>query len=243
MPKAKEEKDQSVFDTPEKIKRIKLRVNNLIKDILEKKPETLIFLDRGGRPISWILREAWKQKYPDQKLPPIRFIDLGTIKRSLQKQDQFNSGGVFDEAGLVDKEKIKEISNKVNNDEALVELMKILYNGSRQSALLVDDYIGSGKTMGLAKGFLTHHFPAINFNTYSFFSDMDMIIFRAPKTVNSGVWLGPWMPWNSDKSYTLMSSDEQSEEELDIVGKTEKDKRARQKGLELKKEIKQIFSN
>jgi len=123
-------------------------------------------------------------------------------------------------------------------DGELLAMMKRLYIKGAGKVMIVDDYEGSGRTKNLAKDILRHNFPDLTLATHSFLNDMDAILFRAPKPLR-GAWVGPWMPWNTDKSLALM--DPVDEKEIKIMRKPLSDAAARQGGLALRREIKEIF--
>ena len=52
-------------------------------------------------------------------------------------------------------------------------------------------------------------------------------------------WRGTHLPWNTDKSYTLLSEEENSAK---FIAFPERDRALREKGVELKKEINAIFN-
>ncbi|MEK7159809.1 MAG: hypothetical protein AAB575_02765 [Patescibacteria group bacterium] len=236
------------FDTPEKIATIKNHAEIMIDRIHFEKPSALVFLDRAARPISWILVEAWKKRYPKEKLPPIKYIDIGPVKRRLAKEAPADGrNNLFDpNQGLdnyfdknewhertINSEKTKKIWQKLEVDDVLKKMSPDL-NGKNGTVLIIDDYPGSGRTAQLAQDFLKFHFPDIRFETDTFFNEIDVMNF------NKKNFMGTALPWNTEKEYTLMAGDE-ADEDNRILAKTEKDIEKRKKGLALKQEIKELF--
>lgn len=207
------------FETEEKRERLRIRADQLIETIKDEKPQTLLFLDRGGRPIYWMLREAWQARGRDEKLPTVCFMDVGPIKKALRDNPEFDW-------------------KNLPLDAELTGLMLKLYKGGTGTVLVVDDYEGSGRTKNLAMSILQHHFPDLPIIVHSFLTDMDCILFRPPDKRKAN-WIGPWLPWNTDKSLALMEPFD--EKEIKITRKPLTDTAARQGGLALRREIKEIF--
>lgn len=212
---------EKFFETAEKRERLRHRAFELVDEIKEKKPQTLLFLDRGGRPVYWMLREAWKARGEKDALPTVCFMDVGPIKKALRDKPDFDW-------------------KSLPLDSELLALMKRFYAKGAGKVMVVDDYEGSGRTKNLAMEILKHNFPDLSLTTHSFLTEMDGILFR-PSNHRRGAWIGPWMPWNTDKSLALMEP--LDEKEIRITRKPLTDAAARQGGLALRREIKEIFRN
>ena len=81
--KKKEEKFETVFDTPEKVERLKYRIYDLVDKVRQEKIKCLIFLDRSARPLSWAFRAAWNHEKLKMKRPEILFLNFGQEKQQL----------------------------------------------------------------------------------------------------------------------------------------------------------------
>lgn len=229
-----------VYNTPEKIKKLKALAWDLIRQVLEDRPSAIIFMDKGARPISWILKEAWKNDRPKDNLPPFKFLDIGPVKRAVEEDEEKSkiiTRGRYGEIEL-DEEESKKTWQEVEADEVLLKMLKDLY-GRNKTVLVVDDYVGSGRTKELMLGFLQHHFPDIKFVYYSFFHELDYKTFSYP----DGDFLGPWNPWNTEKEYSSVASGVTAEGKLGITAKRLEGVGARDKAKALKQEIKEIFKN
>lgn len=55
------------------------RVNRMVDGVarMRGEPPTLLFLDKSARPISWMFRARWKHRFPDVKIPDIRYAGIG----------------------------------------------------------------------------------------------------------------------------------------------------------------------
>jgi len=81
-----------------------------------------------------------------------------------------------------------------------------------------------------------HHFPGEKMDFRIFFDEDDKKIFYKEG------WHGVYLPWNTDKSYTLLA-EEFSENSNKVIAAPERDIKKRSKGLALKNEINEIFSS
>lgn len=54
---------------------IEFGIIELIQKAKDEQFDTLVFLDKSARPLSWIFRKSWELIYPDQKSPEIKFIN------------------------------------------------------------------------------------------------------------------------------------------------------------------------
>jgi len=210
---------EKFFESEDKRERIRRRTFDLIDEIKEQKPQTLLFLDRGGRPVYWMLREAWKARGCSDEMPAVSFIDVGPIKKALNNDPNFDW-------------------KSLPLDAEWLAIMERLYKKGKGKVMLVDDYKGSGRTEKLALEILQYHFPDLPIVTHSFLTDMDAILFRAPNH-RRGAWVGPWMPWNTDKSLALMSAED--EKEIHVTRKPLVGVEARKGGIALRREIKEIL--
>ena len=99
--------------------------------------------------------------------------------------------------------------------------------------MLVDDYSVSGFSLELANSFFANHFSDMPRASYLFLKRQDETVFKKEG------WRGTHLPWNTDKSYTLLSEEENSAK---FIAFPERDRALREKGVELKKEINAIFN-
>jgi hypothetical protein len=86
LQKAKNHEVDYAFLNKEHVReRMGERMNLLIEQIRDQKIDCLVFLDKSARPLSWLFRECWKVKFPDEDVPMIKFANVGN-------KNQFNTG-------------------------------------------------------------------------------------------------------------------------------------------------------
>ncbi len=218
---------------------LKERTRELVERVIKYDYQCLVFLDNSARPLSWMFQEAWKRYVPDKKLPAIRFVNIGREKGPVTN---WNSMGPYKWDYETEEEYEKAISDywqKLDSKEYVEKfknsLDEIFSTSKNRSILLVDDYIGSGFSIELAKAFFGHYFPNIDIEVHNFLKQNDSRIFPKEK------WNGTYLPWNEDSSYALLKEDAEHPER--VVSQPEREPAEREKGLELKEEIKDIFIN
>jgi hypothetical protein len=226
-------KYKPVFDTPKKIECIKERTQELIEDIIKNKSKILFFLDRSARPYSYMLQIAWDEdKYGP--MPKIKFLNIGREKGEVLG---FYGGPPPHIDYDNDEEWIAAVEdywNKLDSKDYISNIKIDISNDPKDSIMIVDDCESSGFTMGLARSFIDHHFPERKNRSHLFFKDEDKKIFNGNKEAN-----GIIMPWYDDKSYTLLSDEE---DPTKVIAKAERNSKKRSKGIALRKEIKQLFN-
>lgn len=235
------EVSEKAFDTEGKQELIRKRAREMVDAVRRQKPDTLFFLDRSARPVSWIFREAWKKYNPDEEMPNIKFIDVGPLKTRVRKDGSgkyFRDLDVYGGKSELIKEEINPLIEQLEADEVFLKMLNDVYRGNKR-AMVIDDYKGLGTTRDLAIGVLQHFFPDIDFSYHSFTDELDDSTFKHP---TKPYWQGPWQKWNTEKEHSLMKGDpEEGERPFRIVAEPERDPELRAKGLALKKEIKELF--
>jgi len=224
---------KAAFDTPEKVERIKDRTQNLIDEIVATKPDVLFFIDRSARPLSYMLRDAWDEsKYG--ALPKIKFLNIGREKGELLG---------WSEIPPSDEEAAKKYWDVLDSSDYVKKVIQDVrgdfkptkdFIGRRKmgSLMIVDDFSESGFSVNLAEQFLTRHFPTTKVFSHLFFDRADEAIFHKDG------WNGVWLPWHTDKSYTLLSEEDVPNQ---VTAKVESDPKKRANGVALREEIRGIF--
>jgi hypothetical protein len=82
-----------ILDDPEYREQLFHRVDEMLQDFHDRDINSLVFLDKSARPISWLIRELWQTRYPDEPLPDLSFINIGTRGRPeyLDEREKFDS--------------------------------------------------------------------------------------------------------------------------------------------------------
>lgn len=82
---------------PEVRSRILERGKELVEFVKKSNFETLVFIDRSARPISWIFDEFWIKLFPDEAKPESIFINLG--QKDLRKKYMKGLGSAMSTMG------------------------------------------------------------------------------------------------------------------------------------------------
>ncbi len=255
-----EKRSNVVFDSMEKRERIVARSLEIVDDIAARNSKIIVFPDRSARPISWMIREAWKARFPDEAAPKMLFVNIGREKVAWADgylpgmsghklwssdeeffedfDDEFNVGPYLKAIqGSIDA-----LDEEAENMEARAELT----DENEPHLLVLDDFANTNLSVGLTMAFFRHHFPNIEVKHDIFFENVDDRIFAKKG------WDGAFMPWYEDKSYTLLSEEDgefiaedttvPSGTTTAITAEVERDVERRKKGLDLKREIRELFA-
>lgn len=229
--------EEKIFTGKER-ERIAQRTKELIEKVIEQDIQVIFFMDRSARPIYWFMKEAWQTYAQGHRIPDIKFINIGREKGDLLEwRDPPNA--YFDGKSEVDQYwKPLENTNEAL-DNYLVKMKKELENIKSESdgfpvhCLIVDDYSVSGFSSRIANAFFERHFKNIaEFSNHIFFDQEDEAVFSKVD------WNGVHMPWNSDKSYTHLSNED---DPRNITAKPERDPEKIKNALKLRKEAHDIF--
>lgn len=239
-PQNKENMEARVFNEEQR-KIIKERTKELIEEVVAVKPQMIIFMDRGARPLAWMVRAAWGLYAPKHEMPKIRFVNIGREKgecidfRSMPYREDYNSEEEYQKKvrgfwSKFDTEESKKYIDKLKKD--IKPVIKNRFD-EKNGIMLVDDYSVSGFSLELANSFFAHHFPDMPKSSYLFLKRQDESVFKKEG------WIGTHLPWNTDKSYTLLSEEENPDK---FIARAERSPALREKGLALKQEIEKIFN-
>lgn len=101
----------------------------LINETLDRKPDTIFFLDKSARPAAHLFRETWKKLLPDKKLPNMRFINIG--------RDQ----------------------NQENEDQSMEQLREKFIGIEEDTILVADEHMKTAQTINRAVTTIGKLFP------------------------------------------------------------------------------------
>lgn len=178
-----------ILKNPETRERLRAHMGAFIREVHEAKIDTLIFLDRSARPLSWLFREMWPQIYPDkpQLCPEIHFVNIGTSSYvhkagETHRKQQPNFGG---DSALVslsweEKERLQQrLGESVEHHQWLTpadvplsfgksvagnadpSILHAMYGEKLdyREVLIVDDISVSGQTELIALAIFSKSFP------------------------------------------------------------------------------------
>lgn len=235
VPEAEINEYRPAFESPEKQECLRQRTADLIERVMEENIQTLVFMDRSARPLSWALRAAWDKERLGRDLPKIKFVNIGREKADILGY-QGSAPGRYEFGSEVEWQgAVEEYWRKLDSDDYVAALKRDLGQDAlhREQILLVDDWSESGYSIGVAKDFFRRHLPKNPVHSHSFFQREDLKLF------NKKDWNGIYLPWSQDKSYTLMADDA---DPSSVTAAVERDPARRAKGLALRREIEDIFS-
>ncbi len=169
---------------------------DFIERLRERKVDTLVFLDKSARPLSWLFRAAWK-KADLGPIPDVKFMNIGqatelrTGAKDLLAGDRFGAGLYDAEREQLDARlwssstKDKWLTTKdiparwakglLQRDEIVAMLADTFENQfDGKSVVVVDEFASSGRSQIAAMGLLALAFPRMaSVQATSFFVDKD----------------------------------------------------------------------
>lgn len=167
---------------------IKERMHRLLENVHEQGVDTLLFLDRSARPLSWMFREAWKLKYPDEQVPDVKFANVGTSNHineghgdSLKKVNLNNTE--FDnhqdllwksesDGRWIESKDIPRVwRDAIGEQPEVVDEIRSIYKKelADKAVLIVDELAASGKTQAIALETFRQAFPDSIWQATTFF--------------------------------------------------------------------------
>ncbi len=163
------------------------RMDLMIENVRNRDVDTIVFLDRSARPLSWMFREGWKLKYPDEDIPDVKFVNIGTSSYfhggdtstlqgsdlSLEKFDEVQDLLCDGEQGkwMSKRDIPREWRDKIDEQTGVVEELKRVYKDefAGGSILVVDELSGSGSTQMTALRLFENAFPDADWHSVNFY--------------------------------------------------------------------------
>lgn len=56
--------------------RLLVRMDALIDEVQSRNTDAVVFLDRSARPLSWLMKERFRMRFPDQQVPEMKFMNI-----------------------------------------------------------------------------------------------------------------------------------------------------------------------
>ncbi|MBI4435588.1 hypothetical protein HY630_02860 [Candidatus Uhrbacteria bacterium] len=167
-----------ILSDPEARERIKKRMLAFSMAIHDRGVESLVFLDRSARPLSWMFKDLWKRLYPTTASPDIHFVNIGTPSvlhggqlgtTSYSSLDSRTSERlrqrIYDLPESDDWIRPEEIPQPWQQDAQSrapeqTELKKLFKKQfDEKDVLIVDDLAASGRSQMVALALLSQAFP------------------------------------------------------------------------------------
>lgn len=181
-----------ILANPDARGRLKERVRSLTEQIHDRRIGAVVFLDKSARPFSWMASEIWKKRYEGEKMPEVRFLNMGTAsyendgaaRRLIGKASEipwYLSGDVARNVGARDlmnpdawlsaadvpgqwQERIVE---HVEELARLEETYRKSFDG--RDVLIVDDFVATGQSILAALAVMNAAFPRAEFRATALF--------------------------------------------------------------------------
>jgi len=182
-----------ILSNPETRDRLLRRMRQLTEQIHDRGIGALVFLDKSARPLAWMFSDLWRSSYRSEKIPDIRFLNLGATsfenagaaRRLIGDANRSDLWRVDEEVdksmeGLdledpnqwlrpadVPAEWQKQIIERTGE----IEELEALYRGSfdRKNVLIVDDIVSSGRSLLASLAVLDAAFPLADFQAAALF--------------------------------------------------------------------------
>jgi|GEM_PF-6842253 len=133
------------------------RIVDLTEEVADQRPDTLVFLDKSARPVSWGLRAAWPLLFPEQALPQIKFVNVGQEKWSLED----SPAPVNSAPRLPDLTHLRRHFSKPQSAYGQNRASTIL---AGETVWLIDDFRFTRNTLNIALAYFRETYPETVFD-------------------------------------------------------------------------------
>lgn len=167
-PEQKQEFGYEILANRETRERLKDRMLRFVKAVHDRHVDSLVFLDRSARPLSWMFQDVWGGVYAHEPKPDIKFANIGTpshIHAGSSHMLEAAQGGSFisDEAllksekndvwfspNVIPEDWQKELMHQTAAVQELQQRYKNVFDAKH--VLIVDEMVASGKSQLIALG-------------------------------------------------------------------------------------------
>lgn len=132
-----------------------IRTKELVAKVVDDNIDTLVFLDKSARPISWLFRELWKYEQPGVKTPNIKFVNIGHGHGLHHDVKTQHIQSIYEE----EKRRIQQIFRHISDDKQI---------------LIVDEIVANGTSLAATKQLFEQAFPEADIETKGIFSIMEI---------------------------------------------------------------------
>lgn len=134
---------------------------DLIEQVIEGKYDTVLFLDKSGRPVSWLMSELWGS-FTDQERPEIKFVNIDANRLLGYAEDAPRPTPEEISAFSPTDQDIHEIRQIYSPNQARDDTTYL----DNKNILVVDEIRVSGATADITEKLLTSAFPSARFEQY-----------------------------------------------------------------------------
>lgn len=149
--------EYQILASPEDREQLGEEMLRFVEEVYARRPDVLIFLDKSARPAAWFFSALWKEMYPDESKPEIKFVNIGQEKGiGLEKNRGFSVPFFAREAASQQKEAVKE---QLKSSKLISLLRQNFQVGRSQEKTyldnkrvwVIDEHEFSGNTLFLAE--------------------------------------------------------------------------------------------
>jgi len=154
----------TLLPNPEFRNDLRTATRMLIHEIIMKRIDAVIFLDKSARPFAWLLKELWQHDQIQEDLPTLKFINPGTGPEThLSGSDRI---GKID--GRIVRGTLSQEEDQKRGVDQLRQAFRQQFDGKK--ILLVDEIKSSGQTMFLMSALFREAFPGAVVDTTFLFT-------------------------------------------------------------------------
>ncbi len=140
-----------LIENPEFRKLLKHRVDQLVDRVHNQHDDCVVFLDKSARPISWLFKALWANRFPADSLPQLRFINVGTGHQARTEPGRIPA---------------------MDQEQADYQLQQTFGNQfDDKSVLIVDEVRASGQSAASAENIMRHAFSKAKQINHTFIFD------------------------------------------------------------------------
>ncbi len=158
-------------------------MDNLMETIQDRDVDTVVFLDRSARPLSWLMRERWRLSDSDKPMPEMKFVNIGlaTSVHPGSRDLTIPGGGAYypypSSSSRQDFVRKKMMSNQwlspedvptrwseglLDHEDEVQELEDVFgSNLDGKRVLVVDEMVNTGKNLLTAVSLFSLMFPKL----------------------------------------------------------------------------------
>ncbi len=169
--------EYKVMKSKEERRIVSERMFEFLEQIKENDIDSLIFLDRSARPLSWLFIEMWKRRFKDLDMPTVRYANIGrasgytdgdsrltpalrsdaVVVESLKNYVNEFASHTFIDIDMVPEQFIEHVSSEKKPLQQLRENYKNQFSGQR--ILIIDEFSDTGGTLMTAQALFDSAFP------------------------------------------------------------------------------------
>jgi hypothetical protein len=125
--------------------------DRLIYELQEKQPDYVVYLDKSGRPVQWLVDELWEFYAGDIPKPQSKFINVDREQWDTILGDYQTEALDFGKLAPEDIQQLRDVFADPNDTS------RSLFDGKK--VMVIDEVKVSGATLATARGLMERAFP------------------------------------------------------------------------------------